>query len=71
LTQEFRNRLDELRAFSEKQGKGLRVHSLAALTLSDWIEEVGELKADNYWKAHPTSQGNPKSGAQPAFYSPG
>jgi len=52
LTQEFRNRLDELRAFSEKQGKGLRVHSLAALALSDWMEEVGDLKADNHWKAH-------------------
>ncbi len=52
LTQEFRKRLDELRAFSEKQGKGLRVHSLAALALSDWMEEVGDLKADNHWKAH-------------------
>ncbi len=52
LTQEFRLRLDELRAFSEKQGKDLRVHPLAALALSDWMEEVGDLKADKYWKAH-------------------
>jgi superfamily II DNA or RNA helicase len=52
LTQEFRKRLDELRAFSEKQGKGLRVHPLAALALEDWVEEVGELKADKHWQAH-------------------
>lgn len=52
LTQEFRKRLDELRAFSEKSGKGLRVHPLAALTLEDWIDEVGDLKADKKWKQH-------------------
>lgn len=52
LTQEFRKRLDELRAFSEKKGKGLRVHRLAALALSDWVEEVGDLKADKDWKAY-------------------
>jgi superfamily II DNA or RNA helicase len=52
LTQEFRKRLDELRAFSEKQGKGLRVHPLAALALEDWVEEVGVLKADKHWKEH-------------------
>lgn len=52
LTQEFRKRLDDLRAFSEKSGKGLRIHPLAALTLDDWMEEVGDLKADKHWKAH-------------------
>jgi superfamily II DNA or RNA helicase len=52
LTQEFRQRLDELRTFSEKHGKGLRVHPLAALALQDWVDEVGTLKADKHWKAH-------------------
>ena len=52
LTQEFRKRLDELRAFSQKQGKGLRVHPLAALALEDWVEQVGDLKADKHWKEH-------------------
>jgi SNF2 family DNA or RNA helicase len=52
LTQEFRKRLDELRAFSEKSGKGLRLHPLAALAVEDWMEEVGDLKADKHWKAH-------------------
>jgi SNF2 family DNA or RNA helicase len=52
LTQEFRKRLDELRAFSEKSGKGVRLHPLAALAIEDWIDEVGDLKADKNWKAH-------------------
>lgn len=52
LTQEFRKRLDELRAFSDSSGKGLRIHPLAALTLEDWIDEVGDLKADKHWKDH-------------------
>lgn len=52
LTKEFRKRLDELRAFSEKSGKGLRIHPLASLTLEDWVDEVGNLKADKHWKEH-------------------
>ncbi|MBW4519829.1 MAG: DEAD/DEAH box helicase [Scytolyngbya sp. HA4215-MV1] len=52
LTQEFRKRLDELRAYSEKSGKGLRIHPLAAVAMEDWLDEVGDLKADKYWKQH-------------------
>jgi SNF2 family DNA or RNA helicase len=52
LTKEFRKRLDELRSFSEKSGKGLRMHPLAAMALEDWVDEVGNLKADKHWKAH-------------------
>ncbi len=52
LTQEFRKRLDELRQFSEKSGKGLRMHPLAAVALEDWVDEVGDLKVDKHWKAH-------------------
>lgn len=52
LTQEFRKRLDELRAFSDASGKGLRIHPLAALSLEDWMDEVGDLKADKHWKSH-------------------
>ncbi|GAB4228809.1 MAG: DEAD/DEAH box helicase [Elainellaceae cyanobacterium] len=52
LTQEFRKRLDELRAFAERSGKGLRLHPLAAVAVGDWMEEVGSLKADKHWKAH-------------------
>jgi superfamily II DNA or RNA helicase len=52
LTQEFRKRLDELRAFSEKHGKGLRIHPLASLALEEFTDEVGKLKADKHWKEH-------------------
>jgi SNF2 family DNA or RNA helicase/tetratricopeptide (TPR) repeat protein len=52
LTQEFRKRLDELRSFSEKHGKGVRFHPLAAIALEDFMDEVGDLKADKHWKAH-------------------
>jgi superfamily II DNA or RNA helicase len=52
LTQEFRKRLDELRTYSEKSGKGLRMHPLAAVAMEDWLDEVGDLKADKYWKQH-------------------
>lgn len=52
LTQELRKRLEELRAFSDRQGKTTRFHPLAALALEDLVDEVGELKADKHWKAH-------------------
>ncbi|MFM7449251.1 MAG: DEAD/DEAH box helicase [Leptolyngbyaceae cyanobacterium] len=52
LTQEFRKRLDDLRTFSERQGKGTRFHPLAALAVEDWLDEVGELNADQAWRDH-------------------
>lgn len=52
LTHEFRKRLDELQAYSEKQANGVRFHPLAALALREFTDEVGELKADAHWKNH-------------------
>ena len=52
LTQEFRKRLEELRAFSENSGKGVRFHPLASLAMEDWMDEVGQLKTDKHWKDH-------------------
>jgi superfamily II DNA or RNA helicase len=52
LTQEFRQRLDELRSISDRHGKGLRMHPLAALTIEDWLDDVGQLQADKHWQAH-------------------
>ena len=52
LTREFRKRLDELRAFSEVNKKGVRFHPLASLALEEMMDEVGSLKADKHWKAH-------------------
>lgn len=52
LTQAFRKRLDDFRAFSEKHDQGVRFHPLATIGLSDFIDEVGKVKADKHWKTH-------------------
>ena len=50
LTTEFRRRLDELRAFSEEQGKGVRVHPLAAPALEELLAEAGKVTVDAGWR---------------------
>lgn len=52
LTASFRRRLDELRAFSENHGDGVRFHPLVAPALEDFMDEVGDIKADKAWKTH-------------------
>ena len=52
LTKEFRQRLDELRLVSTKHGKKLGMHPLAALTMGDWIDDVGSVETDKHWQAH-------------------
>jgi len=51
LTQQFRQRLDELKNFGSKKGKGLQFHPLTSLVLEDAIADIGNLKADQNWKA--------------------
>ena len=52
LTQEFRKRLDDLRAYATPSGKGMKINPLASLALDDFFTEVGELKGDKAWKKH-------------------
>nr|WP_320134009.1 DEAD/DEAH box helicase [uncultured Holophaga sp.] len=52
LTEQFRRRLEDLRAMGEEQDKGLRLHSLSALALEGLEEELGEFKTDNAWQTH-------------------
>jgi len=52
ITRQLRKRLDELRAFSEDHGKGVRFAPLAALALEDLTEDVGQLKTDKAWEQH-------------------
>lgn len=52
LTDEFRRRLDELRAYADRRSKDLRIHPLAAAALQDLADEAGKLKADKFWKEH-------------------
>lgn len=51
LTEEFRRRLDDLKAFADLSCKQVRINPLAALTLEDWQDEAG-FKADQHWQAH-------------------
>ena len=51
LTDNFRKRLEELRALGEPVGKdGLRINPLAAPALAELAGEVGELQADKAWR---------------------
>ncbi|MGR8933668.1 MAG: DEAD/DEAH box helicase [Gammaproteobacteria bacterium] len=52
LTEAFRKRLEELRAYGEQHGKGLRMHPLAALALGDMDSNVARFKADKHWQDH-------------------
>jgi len=52
LTKIFRKRLDEMKAYSNKSGKDLRFHPLAALSLDDLTGDIGSIRGDKEWKAH-------------------
>jgi SNF2 family DNA or RNA helicase len=54
ITRQLRKRLDELQAFSQNYGKGVRFAPLAALALKDLTDEAGQLKSDKAWKEHCT-----------------
>ncbi|AKH38793.1 SNF2 family DNA or RNA helicase [Nitrosomonas communis] len=51
LTEAFKKRLDDLRAYSEKHGKDQRLHSLALPVMGEIAEEVGEFQGDATWRA--------------------
>ncbi|MEY4210844.1 MAG: hypothetical protein RLZ92_1225, partial [Pseudomonadota bacterium] len=51
LTDAFRRRLEDLKAYAEISGNKVRLNPLAALTLEDWQDEVG-FSADEHWQAH-------------------
>jgi SNF2 family DNA or RNA helicase len=50
LTANFRKQLDELRAYSHKQGDNLRFHPLAGLAMQDMFEGMEDLVADQRWQ---------------------
>ncbi|MCU0734707.1 MAG: DEAD/DEAH box helicase [Methylotetracoccus sp.] len=51
LTEAFKKRLDDLRAYSEKHGKDYRLHALALPAMEEMAEEVGEFQGDSAWRA--------------------
>lgn len=52
MTKEFRKRVAELSAFSEKGEKGLKFHPLASLAMKDFVDNVKDFKAGKDWKNH-------------------
>lgn len=50
LTEAFKKRLDDLRAYSEKHGKEQRLHALALPVMDEIAEEVGDFKGDAAWR---------------------
>lgn len=52
LTQAFQKRLQDLSAYSNKSGKGVRFSPLASLALNDLLEQAGSCRGDAAWKAH-------------------
>ena len=52
LTHEFHKRLQELDRYSERHGKGVRFHPLAALALESLTSDAGQLDTDQDWKNH-------------------
>ncbi|MFH0785741.1 MAG: DEAD/DEAH box helicase [Pseudomonadota bacterium] len=52
LTKSLHKRLQELQAYSEGHGEGVRFAPLAALALEDFTREAGQLQSDKAWKEH-------------------
>jgi superfamily II DNA or RNA helicase len=52
ITRSLHKRLEELRAYSEEHGSGVRFAPLAALALDDLTVETGRLQSDKAWKEH-------------------
>jgi len=50
LTDSFRKRLEELRAYTDAQGKERRVHPLALPVLEELGGDLGEFKVDAAWR---------------------
>ncbi len=50
LTAEFRKRLDEIDIYTERKGKELHLHPLAALAMQDLEEAFPDLTVDASWK---------------------
>ncbi|MEA2039445.1 MAG: DEAD/DEAH box helicase [Thermodesulfobacteriota bacterium] len=52
LTQEFRNRLEEIDSFSRKRGRAIHFHASGSLALKDFTDNLVHLDTDKTWEAH-------------------
>ncbi len=52
LTQEFRQRLEDLKAYSHSKGGKQQFHPLAGFALEALMDEAEQVKADKHWQEH-------------------
>jgi hypothetical protein len=52
LSEQLQRRLQDLAAYGEAHGKGVRVHPLASFVLEELAQDAGGVKADKLWQAH-------------------
>ncbi len=52
LTGQFRKRLDELKAWTDVKGGRAQFHPLAAISMQETLDEVGNVTTDKKWKEY-------------------
>ena len=52
LSEQLQRRLQDLAAYGQAHGKGVRVHPLASFVLEELAQDAGAVKADKLWQAH-------------------
>jgi len=52
LTKKFRDQLQDINSFSQKNKNGRKIHALQALAMQDFSDNVKNLKADQHWQNH-------------------
>ncbi len=52
LTQQFRERLDALAAYTEADNNGRRFAPVSAIVMADMLDELDNVKTDKHWRAH-------------------
>jgi hypothetical protein len=52
LSEQLQRRLQDLAAYGEAHGKGVRVHPLASFVLEELAQDAGAIKADKLWQTH-------------------
>jgi superfamily II DNA or RNA helicase len=52
LSEQLQRRLQDLAAYGEAHGDGVKIHPLASFALEELAQDAGGVKADKLWQAH-------------------
>ncbi|MBF0564705.1 MAG: ATP-dependent helicase [Nitrospirae bacterium] len=52
LTREFKRRLTEMKAYTESNAKGIRMHPLACVAVQEFFNSAGQFDSDDDWKEY-------------------